>query len=266
MPPYSSQKTTFQNVPIPNVKQVFAVASGKGGVGKSTVCVNLALTLAQQGLRVGVLDCDVFGPSIPQMIALHEKPKATTGKQIIPHSKFDVEWMSLGFLLPENSAVIWRGLMVQSAMSQLLFDISWGLDGEGLDVLLLDLPPGTGDVQLTLSQKIKMDGAIIVSTPQDVALIDARKAVDMFQKVSVPITGMIENMSFYQCSQCGHHDEIFGHGGAAKSAGGMGVPFLGEIPIRLPLRVGADQGLPGILSDDKARQAFQIITKSMGFC
>ena len=226
---------------LPEVRHVVAVASGKGGVGKSTVAVNLAVALARAGARVGLLDADVYGPSIPLMMGTDEPPRLAAGaRRLLPFERFDVRFMSLGFLVEKDSAVIWRGPMVMKALTQLLGDVDWG----ALDVLVVDLPPGTGDAQLTLSQKIRLAGAVIVTTPQDVALADAVKAVAMFRKVDVPILGIVENMSFFACPNCGGRSEIFGHGGGRATAARLRVPFLGEIPLDPGIREGGDVGAP----------------------
>jgi ATP-binding protein involved in chromosome partitioning len=225
---------------IPGVDHIIAVASGKGGVGKSTVTANLAVALTAAGKRVGLLDADVYGPSQPRMLGISGRPSSPDGKIILPLRNHGVTAMSIGFMVPEGEAVIWRGPMLMGALTQFLSQVQWGR----LDVLLIDLPPGTGDVQLTLSQKAEVTGAIIVSTPQDVALLDARKALDMFKKTGTPVLGMIENMSTYICPKCGHEDHIFGHGGARDEAAKLGIPFLGEIPLDLAIRVAGDSGAP----------------------
>lgn len=235
---------------IPGVRRVIAVASGKGGVGKSTVAANLACALAAEGERVGLLDADVYGPSQPRMMGLSGRPESD-GKTIIPLQNFGVKVMSIGFMLAEGEAVVWRGPMLMSAMQQMLFQVAWG----DLDVLVVDLPPGTGDVQLSLAQKTAVDGAIVVSTPQDVALLDARKGIDMFHKLHVPILGLIENMSVHVCSNCGHQEHIFGHGGVAAEAAKMGVPLLAELPLHLSVRTAGDAGKPVVLADPESAQA-----------
>jgi len=231
---------------LPGVKHTIAVASGKGGVGKSTVAVNLAVGLAHRGARVGLLDADIYGPSIPLMMGVDERPTIdATGRSILPFDRFGVRFMSLGFLVDKDAAVIWRGPMVMKAIEQLLRDVAWG----ELDILVVDMPPGTGDAQLTLSQKVRLSGAVIVTTPQDVALADAIKGVTMFRKVGVPILGIVENMSFFHCPQCGSRSDVFGHGGGRREADRLEAPFLGEIPLDAAIREGGDAGRPVITVD-----------------
>jgi ATP-binding protein involved in chromosome partitioning len=228
---------------LPGVKHTIAVASGKGGVGKSTIAVNLAVALAKQGARVGLLDADIYGPSIPTMMGITGQPKAykdNGNTRLIPQDNYGVKVMSIGFLVDADSALIWRGPMASGAMKQLITDVDWG----ELDYMIFDMPPGTGDIQLTLSQSVPLTGSVIVTTPQDISLIDARKGVRMFEKVEVPILGFVENMSYHVCSSCGSRDEIFGHGGGKSTAEEFSVPFLGEIPIRTKVREGGDQGIP----------------------
>jgi ATP-binding protein involved in chromosome partitioning len=225
---------------IPEVRHVVAVASGKGGVGKSTVAVNLAVALALAGARTGLLDADIYGPSIPTMMGVDEPPRLTPERRLVPFERYGVRFMSLGFLVEPDSAVIWRGPMVMKAVEQLLRDVEWG----ALDVLVVDMPPGTGDAQLTLSQKVQLAGAVIVTTPQDVALADARKGVAMFRKVGVPVLGIVENMSYFECPHCARRSEIFGHGGGVAEARRLGVPCLGEIPLHTTIRTGSDAGEP----------------------
>ncbi|MEM8788435.1 MAG: Mrp/NBP35 family ATP-binding protein [Pseudomonadota bacterium] len=225
---------------VPGVDRILAVGSGKGGVGKSTVAANLAVALARAGRRVGLLDADVYGPSQPRMMGVSKRPASPDGKIIIPLESHGVTVMSLGLMVREDQAIVWRGPMLMGALQQMLGQVQWG----DLDVLIIDLPPGTGDVQLTLAQKTAVAGAVIVSTPQDVALLDARKAIDMFNRLNVPIAGIIENMSTHICSNCGHEEHIFGHGGAAAEAASRGVPFLGEIPLHLDIRLAGDGGTP----------------------
>ena len=227
------------------IKKIIAVASGKGGVGKSTVAFNLAYALAQGGQSVGLMDADIYGPSVPTISGLpNTKPEFDENQKIIPHSAHGLKVMSMGFLVDQDTPMIWRGPMVQTAVYQMLRDVAWGSDDAQLDVLIIDMPPGTGDAQLTLAQKVPVAGAVIVSTPQDLALIDAKKAVAMFRKVDVPILGLIENMSFYICPSCGNEDHIFGHGGAREEAERLGIPFLGEIPLSPDIRKAADEGRP----------------------
>ncbi len=224
---------------VPGVASIIAVASGKGGVGKSTVAVNLALGLVRLGLKVGLLDADIYGPSLPRLLDIRHKPESD-GKKIKPIEKFGLKTMSIGFLVKEDEAMIWRGPMVQSALTQMLNDVLWG----PLDVLVLDMPPGTGDAQLTIAQRAPLKGAVIVSTPQDIALIDARKGIAMFNKTQVPILGVVENMSVFVCPDCGHEHHIFGHGGARETAEKVGAPFLGEIPLVPRIRETSDAGTP----------------------
>lgn len=236
---------------VPGVKAIVAVASGKGGVGKSTTAVNLAVGLASIGERVGLMDADIYGPSIPRMAGLSGRPGTSDGKKLRPMEAYGVKCMSMGFLVDEDAPMIWRGPMVQSAIQQLLGDVEWG----ELDVLVVDLPPGTGDAQLTMAQKVPLSGAVIVSTPQDIALLDARKAINMFRKVDVPILGVVENMSYFCCPNCGHRSEIFAHGGARACAAKYGVDFLAEIPLDLRIRETSDDGKPIVASEPRSHQA-----------
>ncbi len=236
---------------VPGVDRIIGIASGKGGVGKSTVSANLACALAQQGRRVGLLDADVYGPSQPRMLGVSGRPASPDGKIILPMRNHGVTMMSIGLMTNEDQAVVWRGPMLMGALQQMMNQVQWG----ALDVLLVDLPPGTGDVQMTLSQKFQVDGAIIVSTPQDVALLDARKGIDMFQQLKVPILGMIENMSTHICSNCGHEEHMFGHGGVAAEAAKLGVPLLAEIPLDLQIRMASDGGAPIVASQPDSAQA-----------
>ena len=237
--PQRPQQPPQQPQGIPGVASIIAVASGKGGVGKSTVAVNLALGLSKLGLKTGLLDADIYGPSLPRLLDIRHKPESD-GKKIKPIEKFGLKTMSIGFLVKEDEAMIWRGPMVQSALTQMLNDVTWG----PLDVLVLDMPPGTGDAQLTIAQRAPLKGAVIVSTPQDIALIDAKKGIAMFKKTQVPILGMVENMSVFICPDCGHAHHIFGHGGAREMAEKMGTPFLGEIPLVPSIRETSDAGTP----------------------
>lgn len=229
---------------LPGVKRVIAVASGKGGVGKSTVAVNLAVALARGGLQVGLLDADIYGPSLPRMLGLARKPEVKDGKMLPLHA-WGVACMSIGFLVEEETAMVWRGPMVIGALTQMLTQVEWG----ALDVLVIDMPPGTGDVQLTLAQKAALFGAVIVSTPQDIALLDARRGVKMFEQVRVPVLGIVENMSYFSCPNCNHRTDVFGHGGAQAEAARLGVPFLGEVPLLLAIRETGDEGAPITASD-----------------
>ncbi|MBV9548735.1 MAG: Mrp/NBP35 family ATP-binding protein [Alphaproteobacteria bacterium] len=236
---------------VEGVKHVIAVASGKGGVGKSTVAVNLALALSKSGLKTGLLDADIYGPSVPRLLDIHKKPDTGPGKRILPIEKYGLKTMSLGFIMREEEAAIWRGPIVQSALMQFLTQVEWS----PLDVLVVDMPPGTGDIALTLTQRVALAGAVIVSTPQDLALIDARKAIAMFQKVRVPILGLVENMSTFICSGCGRRHEIFGHGGARATAEALGAPFLGEIPLVAKIRELSDAGTPVMVTEPDGPEA-----------
>jgi ATP-binding protein involved in chromosome partitioning len=224
---------------IPGVNAIIAVASGKGGVGKSTVAVNLALGLSRLGLRTGLLDADIYGPSVPRLLDIREKPQ-TDGRKLIPIAKLGIKAMSIGFLVTEDQAMIWRGPMVQSALTQMMNDVVWA----PLDVLVIDMPPGTGDAQLTIAQRVPLKGAVIVSTPQDIALIDAREGITMFNRTQIPVLGVVENMSVFVCENCGHESHIFGHGGARATAEKLGVPFLGEVPLMPKIRETSDAGTP----------------------
>lgn len=239
---------------IAGVTAIIAVASGKGGVGKSTVAVNLALGLSRLGLKVGLLDADIYGPSLPRLLDIRHKPESD-GKKIRPIEKFGLKTMSIGFLVKEDEAMIWRGPMVQSALTQMLNDVSWA----PLDVLVLDMPPGTGDAQLTIAQRAPLKGAVIVSTPQDIALIDARKGIAMFKKTQVPILGVVENMSVFVCPDCGHAHHIFGHGGARETAEKVGAPFLGEIPLVPRIRETSDAGTPVMVAAPDGPEALAFL-------
>ncbi|WP_272003072.1 Mrp/NBP35 family ATP-binding protein [Roseovarius sp. ZX-A-9] len=236
---------------VPGVDRIIAIASGKGGVGKSTVAANIACALAAEGRRVGLLDADVYGPSQPRMLGVSGRPSSPDGKTILPMRNFGVTMMSIGLMTNDDQAVVWRGPMLMGALQQMLTQVQWG----ALDVLIVDLPPGTGDVQMTLAQKAQLDGAIIVSTPQDVALLDARKGIDMFNQLGTKIIGMIENMSTHICSNCGHEEHTFGHGGVTAEAAKLGVPLLAEIPLHLDIRRAADGGAPIVVSNPDSAQA-----------
>ena len=236
---------------IPGIASIIAVASGKGGVGKSTTALNLALALRDLGLRVGLLDADIYGPSVPRLTGVREKPTLNDAKKMIPIVRFGLPLMSIGFLVEEETAMVWRGPMVMSAIRQMLWDVAWG----ELDVLVVDMPPGTGDAQLTLAQQVPLRGVVIVSTPQDLALIDARRGIAMFDKVSVPTLGIVENMSYFQCPECGTRSDIFGHGGARHEAERLKVPFLGEIPLHMSIRTSSDAGTPVVDSEPDGAHA-----------
>jgi ATP-binding protein involved in chromosome partitioning len=236
---------------VPGVERIVAVASGKGGVGKSTVAVNLALALKEQGLKVGVLDADIYGPSMPRLLGLKGQPQPVAGNKLEPMQAYGLKVMSMGFLVDEETPMIWRGPMVMSALSQMLKDVAWA----PLDVLVVDMPPGTGDAQLTMAQQVPLAGAVIVSTPQDLALIDARKGLNMFRKVNVPVLGIVENMSTFVCPHCGERSDIFGHGGAKSEAARLGVPFLGEVPLTLTVRETSDAGRPVVATEPSSPAA-----------
>ncbi|WP_245423978.1 Mrp/NBP35 family ATP-binding protein [Methylovirgula sp. 4M-Z18] len=237
--------------PVPGIAKIIAVASGKGGVGKSTTACNLALALAGQGLRVGILDADVYGPSMPRLFGLHQKPQVGPDKMMIPLEAHGVKIMSIGFMVEEETAMIWRGPMIKSALTEMLRRVSWG----EIDVLVVDMPPGTGDAQLSLAQDVPLAGAVIVSTPQDLALIDARRAVTMFRRVEVPILGVVENMSYFLCPHCGTRSDVFAHGGARHEAEKLDVPFLGEVPLALAIRERSDAGQPVVVSEPNGPHA-----------
>src|SRR6202163_3875577 len=230
---------------IPGIEAVIAVASGKGGVGKSTTAVNLALGLRDLGLKVGILDEDIYGPSMPKLLAIREKPQTIGGNRLKPIERHGMPVMSIGFLIEEETPMIWRGPMVMSALTQMLREVEWGT----LDVMVVDMPPGTGDAQLTMAQQVPLKGAVIVSTPQDLALIDARRGIAMFRRVNVPVLGIVENMSTFICPHCGTRSDIFGHGGARHEAERLGVPFLGEVPLDMAIREKSDAGMPVVASD-----------------
>lgn len=244
---------------LPGIKRIVAVASGKGGVGKSTTAVNLAIAMAMNGLRVGLLDADIYGPSIPRMLKLTGKPETTADKKLIPMQRYGLAAMSMGFLIEEDMPMIWRGPMVHSAIQQLFRDVDWG----ARDVIIVDMPPGTGDAHLTLAQTIPLAGAVIVSTPQDIALIDARKGLKMFERVNVPVLGIIENMSMFICPHCGGRSDIFGHGGAHAEAEKLGLPFLGGIPLDIHIRETSDSGEPITVSapDSAIAQSYREVAR-----
>ncbi len=248
--------------PLPGIRNIIAVASGKGGVGKSTTAVNLALALASEGAKVGILDADIYGPSQPRMLGLSgRRPTSTDGKRIHPLEAFGIACMSIGFLIDDAQPMIWRGPMVTQALQQLLGETNWG----DLDYLIVDMPPGTGDVQLTLSQRVPVSGAVIVTTPQDIALLDARKGLRMFEKVKVPVLGIVENMSLHICSNCGHQEPIFGSGGGERMAEQYGVPLLGNLPLDIHIREEADAGQPSVVADPEgpAARAYLDIARRM---
>jgi ATP-binding protein involved in chromosome partitioning len=230
---------------VPGVAAIIAVASGKGGVGKSTTAVNLALGLAALGLKVGILDADIYGPSLPKLLAIKERPQTLGGTRLKPITRYGLTVMSIGFLIDEETPMIWRGPMVISALTQMLREVEWGT----LDVMVVDMPPGTGDAQLTMAQQVPLKGAVIVSTPQDLALIDARRGIAMFKRVNVPVLGIVENMSYFLCPDCGTRSDIFGHGGARHEAQRLGVPFLGEVPLHMTIREKSDLGLPVVATE-----------------
>ncbi|MCU0838153.1 MAG: Mrp/NBP35 family ATP-binding protein [Rhodospirillales bacterium] len=236
---------------LAEVKAIIAVASGKGGVGKSTTAVNLALAFARLGQRTGLLDADVYGPSVRRLLGITGNPSSRDGQKLDPMERYGIKAMSMAFLVEEDTPIVWRGPMVQSALEQMMRDVAWG----PLDVVVVDMPPGTGDTQLTMAQRVPLAGAVIVSTPQDIALIDARKGLNMFRKVDVPVLGLIENMSYFCCPNCGHRTEIFGHGGARREAAAMGLDFLGEIPLDIVIRETSDGGHPIVAADPDGEHA-----------
>jgi ATP-binding protein involved in chromosome partitioning len=245
-----------KQVLLPDVRAIVAVASGKGGVGKSTTAVNLAVALARQGLKVGLLDADIYGPSLPRMLGLNRKPEVQ-GDQMIPLDAWGLKVMSIGFLVEEDTPMIWRGPMVMGALEQMMGQVAW----PPLDIMIVDMPPGTGDAQLTMAQRVTLAGAVIVSTPQDIALLDARRGVRMFERTRVPVLGLVENMSFFCCPKCGERSEIFGHGGARLEAERLGCEFLGEIPLVLEVRTASDAGTPIVALDPEchASQAYSAL-------
>lgn len=256
------QPLAREKLRLPNIKKIIAVASGKGGVGKSTTAANLALALSQKKIKVGLLDADIYGPSVPRLFGLRGKPAVDSDKKMIPMEKFGLKIMSMGFLVDEDAPMIWRGPMVHGAITQLFRDVAWG----DLDCLVVDLPPGTGDAQLTMAQFVPLSGAIIVSTPQDLALIDARKGLAMFQKVDVPVLGIVENMSYFLCPHCGTRSDIFHHGGARHEADRLKLPFLGEVPLRIEIRETSDQGEPIVhraVSEELTKPYHDIASKIM---
>ncbi len=263
IPPHAVQPELS---PLPRIRNIIAIGSGKGGVGKSTTSANLAVALADLGARVGLLDADIYGPSIPTMLGLSGRPDSPDGKSIIPMRAHGIETMSIGFLVEQDTPMIWRGPMATSALTQLLNETRWGGDdGEGLDILIVDLPPGTGDIQLTLAQKIPVAGAVIVTTPQDVATLDARKALKMFEKVHVPVLGLIENMAQHVCSNCGHVEHLFGSGGGERMAAQYGVPLLGSLPLEIAIREQGDTGTPVVRAApaSAAAQAYRDVAQRL---
>ncbi|MGI9355652.1 MAG: Mrp/NBP35 family ATP-binding protein [Rhizobiaceae bacterium] len=261
-PPSQPRGAANSRLDVPGVKSIIAVASGKGGVGKSTTSVNLALALQKLGKKVGLLDADIYGPSMPRMLGISGNPTAN-GRVLDPMEKYGLKVMSMGFLVEEETPMIWRGPMVISALTQMLREVAWAKEGESLDILVVDLPPGTGDAQLTMAQQVPLAGAVIVSTPQDIALIDARKGLNMFRKVEVPILGLIENMSTFYCPKCGERSDIFGHGGARDEAARLGMPFLGEVPLHIDIRTNSDGGTPVVVSMPDGPHA-QVYTEIAG--
>ena len=252
--PQQSHQQQSQQQPkelLPQVGAIVAVASGKGGVGKSTTAANLAVAFRQMGLRTAMLDADIYGPSLPTMMGITGRPSSPDGKTIIPMEAHGITCMSIGFLVPQDTAMIWRGPMVMGALEQMMGDVDWGPQ----DVLVVDMPPGTGDAQLTMAQRVPLAGAVIVSTPQDLSLIDAKKGLNMFRKVDVPVLGIVENMSYFLCPSCGERSDIFAHGGAADAATQMGIDFLGEIPLELAIREGGDSGTPIVAADPDGEYA-----------
>ncbi|MGB0630743.1 MAG: Mrp/NBP35 family ATP-binding protein [Alphaproteobacteria bacterium] len=260
-PPQQGQQPQQQQELLPQVGAIVAVASGKGGVGKSTTAANLAVAFRQMGLRTAMLDADIYGPSLPTMMGITGRPSSPDGKTIIPMEAHGVTCMSIGFLVPQDTAMIWRGPMVMGALEQMMGDVDWGPQ----DILVVDMPPGTGDAQLTMAQRVPLAGAVIVSTPQDLSLIDAKKGLNMFRKVDVPVLGIVENMSYFLCPSCGERSEIFAHGGAAQAATQIGVDFLGEIPLEMAIREGGDNGTPIVAADPDGAyaKAYRAIAESV---
>ena len=261
--PPTSRNPMLDRAPIDGVKNIVAVASGKGGVGKSTVAVNLALALSQRGFKVGVCDTDIYGPSMPLMLGLREKPQSNSEKKLIPLERNGLKVMSIGFLIEDDTAVIWRGPMVMKMVQQFLREVAWG----ELDYLILDLPPGTGDAQLTLVQTVPLTGAIIVTTPNDIALLDARRGLGMFREVSVPVFGIVENMSGFECPKCHEVTNVFDEGGGERTADELDVSFLGKIPLDMQIRAGGDQGQPVVAAapkSDQAKHFFELADKISG--
>jgi ATP-binding protein involved in chromosome partitioning len=246
---------------VPGVTSIIAVASGKGGVGKSTTAVNLALGLRDLGMKVGILDADIYGPSLPKLLAIREKPQTVGGTRLKPIERHGLTVMSIGFLIEEETPMIWRGPMVMSALTQMLREVEWGT----LDIMVVDMPPGTGDAQLTMAQQVPLKGSVIVSTPQDLALIDARRGIAMFKRVNVPVLGIVENMSTFICPKCGERSDIFGHGGARREAERLGVPFLGEVPLDMMIRETSDSGLPIVATqpDGPHAKAYRAIAENV---
>ena len=261
MPRLATHAVQGELQPLANVRNIIAVGSGKGGVGKSTTAVNLALALAAEGLAVGVLDADVYGPSVPMMLGLSGRPDSPDGKTIEPMRAHGIEAMSIGLLVDQDAPMIWRGPMATSALTQLLTDTRWG----DLDVLVVDLPPGTGDIQLTMAQKIPVAGAVIVTTPQDIATLDARKALKMFEKLGIAVLGLVENMAVHVCSNCGHAEHIFGEGGAGRMSEQYGVPVLGSLPLQVAIREQGDAGTPIVAAqaDSAMAQAYRDVARAM---
>lgn len=262
--PDSAAQSSASRRPIPGVRHLIAIASGKGGVGKSTTTTNLALALAADGARVGILDADLYGPSQPRMLGISGLPDSPDGKTLEPQVGYGIQTMSIGFLVEEDAPVIWRGPMITQALTRLAYETRW----DNLDYLLIDLPPGTGDIHLTLAQKMPVSGAIIVTTPQDIALLDARKGLAMFRKVNVPILGVIENMSTHICSECGHEEPVFGHGGAGRMVSEAGTRLLGALPLDIRIRAGGDAGIPVLASDPDSNlsHAYRQIAEGVTRC